>query len=362
MSANFLDDLELVDPSTVETGGQLYPVAQWLHGDTKLAASGGVAHTGGIILPEKYIPGDLAPPPGWPRTRIAFNNGKAEEVLAAQHPRLAVVRTRFRWFVNYNGVTTFYPRAAYVASSGMRGHLQVLCGIRGFDFPIVVTFKGKASQAFETMLREFSQKTAEASARLARVTKPGEKPRRFPRFAFYLALAPGPHVKVGSKGQESLVTPPVPAWPEVMAEEYLGKAYVGREKLMELQQVYLDAADWVAAWDQAGAETEADDAESDDEGASPAAPEGSRNVQAQSRPSTAPERPVDSNGLRAKIATKRLPSAATDFLGVADGPTVFWTTARVFDIDQQLAEDIRAEAKGDWAKALAGLDAHAKPF
>lgn len=361
MSTNFIDDLDAVDPSTVESSAGLYPVAQWLHGDPKLAAVGGVAHTGGIILPDKYVPSDLPVPPGWARTQITFSNGKSEPVLATQKPRLAVVRTRFRWFINFNGVTTHYPRSGYVANSGMRGHLQVLTSARGFDFPIVVTFKGKASQAFEILLREFSQKSTEAAVRLARAKDPSAKPKRFPRFAFYLALAPAPHIKVGQKGQESIITPPTAAWPEVMAEDYLAKAYVGREKLMELQEIFLDSADWAAAWDQAGSEGELDEAEpADEEGAGAAPP--ARNGQPAGRPAAATERPTDSNGLRARIAAQHMPSEAAALLDAVNGPTVFWTTVKVYRIDQQVAEDIRAESNGDWRKALAGLDQHTEPF
>lgn len=266
MSPNFIDDIDIVDPTTIEVTGPLYPVAQWLHGDPKLAAAGGVAHTGGIILPAKYLDDGIAPAPGWSRTTVGFSSGKSEAVLAAQKPRLAVIRTRFRWFVVYNGVTTYYPRSGYAADSGMRGHVQALCGVHGFDFPIVVTFKGKASQEFERLLREFSQKVQEAAYRLTRENERGAAARvapnsqnRFPRFAFYMRLAPGPHVKVGQKGQESIITPPVLEMPSAISEDYLSKVYVGRDRLQEFQQAYHEAADWAAAWDRPGAEETLDD-------------------------------------------------------------------------------------------------------
>ena len=129
MINHFLDDLDIVDQTTIEASGPAYPVAQWLHGDPKLAAAGGVAHTGGIILPGKYLDDSIAPAPGWTRATVAFSSGKSEAVLAAQKPRLAVIRTRFRWFVVYNGVTTYFPRSGYQADSGMRGHVQALCGV-----------------------------------------------------------------------------------------------------------------------------------------------------------------------------------------------------------------------------------------
>jgi hypothetical protein len=108
--------------------------------------------------------------------------------MGVQKPRLAVIRTRFRWFVVYNGVTTYYPRSGYQADSGMRGHVQALCGVHGFDQPIVVTFKGKASQEFERLLRRFAQKVQEAAHRVTREAPGGlaaNSQNRFPRFAFY---------------------------------------------------------------------------------------------------------------------------------------------------------------------------------
>lgn len=267
MTAHFIDDLDVVDQSAVEQTGPQYPVGQWLHGDPKLAAAGGVMHTGGIVIPDKYLDDSIAPAPGWVRTNVAFSSGKSEAVLAAQKPRLAVIRTRFRWFATYNGVTTYYPRSGYQADSGMRGHVQALCGVHGFETPVVMTFKGKASQEFERLLAEFSQKVQEAAYRVARESSKasGGKPSasRFPRFAFYMRLAPGPHVKVGQRGQESIITPPVLELPAVIAEDYLSKIYVGRDRLEELQVIYHDAAQWAAAWDRPGAEENIDTAEWD---------------------------------------------------------------------------------------------------
>ncbi len=266
MTTHFLDDLDIVDQTTIEASGPSYPVAQWLHGDPKMAAAGGVAHTGGIIIPDKYLDDSVAPAPGWTCTTVAFSSGKSEAVLAAQKPRLAVIRTRFRWFATFNGVTTYYPRSGYQADSGMRGHVQALCGVHGFDQPIVVTLKGKASQEFERLLRDFSQKVQEAAYRVTRekggvsgMAANGQS--KFPRFAFYLRLAPGPHVKVGQKGQESIITPPVLELPSVIGEDYLTKIYVGRDKLQDLQQQYHDAAEWSTAWDRPGAEETFDDHE-----------------------------------------------------------------------------------------------------
>lgn len=257
-SASFTDDLDIVDPATVEPPARLYPVSQWLHGDPKLAAAGGVAHTGGLILPVKYLEDDVAPAPGWGRATVAFGSGKSEMALVNAKPALAVIRTRFRWFINRSGAVEYFPRADYKADSGMRGHLQALCAVYGWDFPIVFTFKGKASQVFEILLREFVAKVADAAAKATRPAagapapnpraKPGAGARAFPRFAWYMKFQAGPHTKVGQRGQESTITPPESLLPAVIDQAYLAKIYVGRERLLELQQVYHESAEWAAMW------------------------------------------------------------------------------------------------------------------
>lgn len=264
MTTHFLDDQDIIDPTTIEQTGPSYPVAQWLHGDPKLVAAGGVMHTGGIIIPDKYLSDDIAPAPGWTRTTVAFSSGKSEPVLAAQSPRLAVIRTRFRWFATFNGATTYYPRSGYMPDAGLRGHVQALCGVHGFDDPIVVTFKGKASQEFERLLKEFTDKVRDAVTKLHR-EKGDKTPAAMPRFAFYMRLAPGPHVKVGQKGQESIITPPTLELPAVLGEDYLSKIYTGRDKLLDLQQDYHNAAEWAAAWDKGATEAEAHDTDLDDD-------------------------------------------------------------------------------------------------
>ncbi|MCC6189028.1 MAG: hypothetical protein IT318_08330 [Anaerolineales bacterium] len=249
--SNFIDDLDVVDETAVESGPQ-YPLAQWLNGDPKLAATGGVAHTGGVILPVRHLDDGVKPAPAWIQTTIAFATGKSETVLASQKVALAVVRTRFRWRMQKDGMNTYFPRTGYVGGAGMRGNLQVLCGIYGYSFPVVVTFTGRASQEFERLMQEFNNKVLETSRRLA-LGKPGSNgstPPRLPRFAFYMKVAPGSHQKAGQKGAEAIITPPALNLPDPFTPDYLSAAYVGRERLVELQELYHESFDWAIAWDQ----------------------------------------------------------------------------------------------------------------
>jgi hypothetical protein len=130
--------------------------------------------------------------------------------------------------------------------------LQVLCGIYGYAFPVVVTFTGRASQEFERLQQEFNNKVLEAARRLGTGNGASNEhtPPRLPRFAFYMKLVPGPHQKAGQKGAEAVITPPVLHLPGEVTPDYLSAAYVGRERLLELQQLYHEAFDWAIAWDQ----------------------------------------------------------------------------------------------------------------
>jgi hypothetical protein len=214
-----------------------------------------VAHTGGVVLPLRHLGDGAAHVPGWTPATISFANGKSETVLASQKAALAVVRTRFRWRAQRNGATTYLPRSGYVGGAGLRGNLQALCAVYGCGFPIVVTFTGRASQEFERLLHEFNSKVLDAAKRLSpeKSSVTGSASARLPPFTFYMKVVPGPHQKAGpaaTRGAEAIITPPRLELPEQITPDYLSAAYVGRERLLELQQLYQDAAAWAQAWDR----------------------------------------------------------------------------------------------------------------
>ena len=239
-------DYDVVDPKAAEQPVPSYPAAQWLNGQQALKAVGGVQFSGGVVLPAKYLSGG-AGLPGWTTERITFRSGKEEPALAAQKAALAPIRTRFRWFARLGAETAYYPRHAYVMGANMRGHLQVLAAVKGASEPIVITFKGKASQTFEAAMKDFGTKVVQAANRQA------PKGKTLPRYAFWMTIAPGPHAKAGSTGHESIVTPPVLELPSSgITEEYLRSLYVGRENLIRFQEWHQEAGPWVDAWEKGG--------------------------------------------------------------------------------------------------------------
>lgn len=235
-------DYDVVDPDAVEQSIPSYPVAQWHNGKPGLKSVGGVQYSGGVVLPAKYLPSGLMID-GWIMEEMSFVSGKEETVLATRRIILAPIRTRFRWFVKQGEETIYYPRNAYVAGANMRGHVQVLSAVHGIDEPIVVTFKGKASQAFEALIKDYNTKVVHTANRTAPKGKP------LPRYAFWMTIIPGTHWKVGKTGQESVVTLPTLALPTDITKEYLLSCYVGRDNLVRFQEFYRQADTWANAWE-----------------------------------------------------------------------------------------------------------------
>jgi uncharacterized protein YukE len=240
-------DFDVVDPNAVEKVVPVYPVAQGHNGQQALKAVGGVQFTGGVILPEKYLSNGFAPP-GWTRERITFRSGKEEAALTANRAVLAPIRTRFRWFARQGNETAYYPRNAYVMGGNMRGHLQVLAAVQGAAEPVVITFKGKASQSFENLLKDFSTKVVHLANRQA------PKGQALPRYAFWMTIAAGPHAKAGSVGHESVVTLPTLGLPVDITQEYVRSLYVGRDHLIRFQEWHQQAEPWVDAWEKMSVE------------------------------------------------------------------------------------------------------------
>lgn len=235
-------DYDIVDPDAVEQSIPSYPVAQWHNGKPGLKSVGGVQYSGGVVLPAKYLPSGLMID-GWIMEEMSFGSGKEETVLATQRIVLAPIRTRFRWFVKQGEEIIYYPRHAYSSGTNMRGHIQVLSAIRGIDELIVVTFKGKASQAFEALIKDYDTKVVHTANRTAPKGKP------LPRYAFWMTIIPGAHSKAGKTGQESIVTLPTLALPADLTREYLLSCYVGRDNLIRFQEWYRQADTWVSAWE-----------------------------------------------------------------------------------------------------------------
>ncbi|MEK7326016.1 MAG: hypothetical protein AAB217_12235 [Chloroflexota bacterium] len=251
-------DYDLVDPDASDMPPIAYPLAQWHNGKPTLKALKNIAYTGGLFLPSKFLFDGLTLP-GWSPVELTFGNGKTEAGLATAEAMVAAIRTRFRWTVRRNGITVHYPRAAYLPDVGMRGNLQVLCAVQGCADPIALTFTGKGSQFFETLLKDFAGKVVTLANRNA------PKGKFLPRYAFWMSLKAGGPQKA-KDGETAIITPPTLALPDEIALAYLQGRYVGKENLLTFQDWYREAEAWATAWDKPGAADTADAPAGPDDG------------------------------------------------------------------------------------------------
>lgn len=246
----FLDDLASADEKATIEVVPTYPIAQWHNGRAELEQLGGVAYTGGVVLPLEYLDdAEAKPAQGWTRVKSFRFKNKPKDVLTTSTLAIAVVRTRFRWKAKVNGQTVYYPRSL-PHKQGMRGNLQLLGAIYGYSFPIVVSFTGVPSQRMDKFLGDFASTVLTAAQQ--RVQK------RVPFSAFYMKIIPGPHEAVGKNGDQSTITPPklqLPP-PAELTDDYLDKIYVGPQKRKELRELYYASASWAAQWDNMGVNPE----------------------------------------------------------------------------------------------------------
>lgn len=113
-------------------------------------------------------------------------------------------------------------------------------------------------------------------------------------------------------------------------------------------------------------EDDDDDVSEGDYQEAPASPRYSAAASSTPEPETTPpptkKAHVDTNGLRAAISKLTKPGLAKDLITNGNGPTVFWTAATVFKIEQSTAKAIASECANDWPRALLALNDHVIPF
>lgn len=228
---------DLIDPATVEDQ-DLFVHGQWHNGSPQLKT------TGALIIPTKNLPDDLSPLflKTWRKEDVVFSTGAIEPCFVAAEPIISLVLKRFTWFlVDPNTKQqTLYPYNSF--QSGMRGKLHVLTGVLGFDEPVVFTFTGEASKAFNINYKSFKQ----------RVVDPLNKTRSqrsIPVFAFWMKLKASPYESVGTK-QRATVTKPTVVLPEIINDEYLTRIQVKDEVFTRHQAWYLNPEFkvWAQEW------------------------------------------------------------------------------------------------------------------
>lgn len=223
----FQFDRSRIDPAAVEEQDP-FVHGQWHNGNPQLKTFGA------LIIPTKNLPDNLSPLflKVWKKDDVVFSTGAIEPCYIATEPLISMVLKRFTWFLMdaQTRTQTYYTYNEF--KPGMRGKLHALCGVLGLDEPVVFTFTGEASKAFNNEYKLFKQRVVDPLNKVR-----SERP--IPPFLFWMKLKSGPYVTVGDV-RKSTVTRPTIVLPDVITEEYLTKIQVKDEVYDRHQSWYLD--------------------------------------------------------------------------------------------------------------------------
>lgn len=220
------------------------PLVLWRHGKREMKQLGekNLNYAGGFFFSYEAAGNDTVIE-GW--GEASFQGDKDEvKGLGASVADIALVRARRRWFKEVDKKFEF--RAWNNYEPGMRGHVQYVGFIRGYEHPVTFSFKGLLGQAIEAIQREHMSKV------VSLVNRKAPKGKGLPPYALWVQVKSGKHEKVGSGQQQSEVTMPVIGLPNSVDEAFARGRFVGNTNLALFQDLYLEAADWAKEWDYKG--------------------------------------------------------------------------------------------------------------
>ena len=163
-----------------------------------------------------------------------------------------MILTRFRWelFHKQTKTTTYFQRAAYdglraLKDQGpytLRGNIHALVSVPGLAEPLVLTFSGTPSRAFERLLKDWDDKV------IAAAQKCSTRPEPIQPYAFYMTLQAGAH-QPAKEGESATVTLPSQKLPDTCDLNWLMARYVGREARSTYIEWFKANQEWAHAWD-----------------------------------------------------------------------------------------------------------------
>jgi hypothetical protein len=221
------------------------PLVLWFHGKAAMKQLGdkNINYTGGFFLSQDAA-GAGTEIELW--TPQSFEGDKGEVPgIGTNVADIALVRSRKRWFKESNDRKEFRAWRNY--EQGFRAHLQIVGFIKGFEHPVTFNFKGLLGQAIESIQREHMSKVVAILNR----TSP-TKGQGLPPYALWVRLKSGKHEKVGGGSQQSEATMPVIVLPPAVDLAFARSRFVGNALLQHMQELYIEAADWVREWEYAG--------------------------------------------------------------------------------------------------------------
>lgn len=255
--------ISTIDQSTVENEGPRYPTISFISGDPKQKKGGGVSYEGGFFIATDGAPADMTEY-GWIKDSIMTASGKEIDGYWSREISVSVINHRRRWVVEGQG----FPWSAYDEASNAgspRGHQQFLVLVKGSESlgALSLTLKGHAGMSFQGT-RNYATNGALSclNRTVIAAANAKTKPSKWPFRAFWLTVAAQKDAKktpvfteVGTGQNVAAIVLPVPVGlPEKASEVDLNKFYIGNDLLMVVNQLNLESADWVAAWETKSAE------------------------------------------------------------------------------------------------------------
>ncbi len=258
MEPSWLDTANDIDQSTIEVDQKSYPFIQWVNGDRKLRAAGGVPYTGGWAMQCTHM--DVETLPGWTRGELEHGAGTTE-CWFKRDLTVALIRSRKAWTVTArDGTTQLFAWDQYDAARTLgqpRGKLQVLAFVQGLDpvlhGPFMLTLKGSYARAITDTLIPLLNKQVIGVANAANA-KRGVK-ARFPYRAFWVTIGPDREVSgeprfttVGkAPNTQQVVLPVALGLADKLTMQDVARLFVGAELLRMATAVFEEAETWATA-------------------------------------------------------------------------------------------------------------------
>lgn len=234
-----------IDPNAQDAMSLQLPLVLWFHGKVAMKQLGdkNIGYTGGFFFSQDAAGADTTIDLWTPQS---FEGDKGEVLgIGTNIADIALVRSRKRWFKESNDRKEFRAWRNY--EPGFRAHLQIVGFIKGFEHPVTFNFKGLLGQAIEAIQREHMSKVVAILNR----TSP-TKGQGLPPYGLWVRLKAGKHEKVGGGSQQSEATMPVIVLPPSVDLAFAKSRFVGNDLFKRMQELYVEASDWVREWDYAG--------------------------------------------------------------------------------------------------------------
>lgn len=237
-------DSDILDPTAQDQVAFSAPVIFWRHGNSEFDDTASFKHTGGFFFTYEQA-GDDVEISGWTPGSFKGEGDKLVSGITAKGARIVIVRSRRRWFQDGEGRKEFRPWSQY--EKGFRGQMQAVGYVKGYPVPVVFSFKGTILQHIDSIIREHTSKVVSQASKNANGAK-------LPPYAFWMVVQSGKHETVGQGRDKSEVTMPQLWLPKAVELKFLEETYVGRDMLIEAQDLYKQLDDWAHQWDAGGLE------------------------------------------------------------------------------------------------------------